>query len=98
MQADLSQFLDGSFSTVYDEVNALRVQVKTLSDLVGMQSELLRNYKAQLDQLPAEAGSGYKASKVPDPPFFSGSDDKTALEDWLNQIAPSGMELAPGGP
>ncbi|THU89876.1 hypothetical protein K435DRAFT_913150 [Dendrothele bispora CBS 962.96] len=65
----------------------LQQQIATLEKLVDSQRELLQSYKAQLDKIPADAGSGHKASKIPDPPTFSGSDNKMTLEDWLNQVA-----------
>lgn len=64
----------------------LEDKVRSLEALVTTQAELLRLYKTQMDQIPADAGRGVSRTKVPDPPTFSGSDNKMNLEDWLNQL------------
>ncbi|KAJ3739625.1 hypothetical protein EV360DRAFT_22980, partial [Lentinula raphanica] len=55
-------------------------EVHSLRQIVETQAELLRAYKAQLDKLPADAGAGpFRGPKVPDPPTFSGTDNKMQL-------------------
>ncbi|THU90303.1 hypothetical protein K435DRAFT_912297 [Dendrothele bispora CBS 962.96] len=84
---EFSTWMNEALDTAFKSNSQLQQQIATLEKLVDSQRELLQSYKAQLDKIPADAGSGHKASKIPDPPTFSGSDNKMTLEDWLNQVA-----------
>ncbi|THU85231.1 hypothetical protein K435DRAFT_806078 [Dendrothele bispora CBS 962.96] len=84
---EFSTWMNEALDTAFKNNSQLQQQIATLEKLVDSQRELLQSYKVQLDRIPADAGSGHKASKIPDPPTFSGSDNKMTLEDWLNQVA-----------
>ncbi|KAG7091978.1 hypothetical protein E1B28_008366 [Marasmius oreades] len=72
-----------------DTIESLQKEVESLKQLTTLQGNLLATYKAQLDKFPADAGAGpsSKSLKVPEPSTFSGSDSKSKLDDWINQIA-----------
>jgi len=83
-----TEFLNDTFTIIIHTQEALKEEVKSLRQIVETQAELLRAYKAQLDRLPADSGAGpFRGLKVPEPPTFSGTDNKMTLEDWLNQVA-----------
>ena len=86
---DFAADYNNEVGSLYNCVNLLEGQVESLIKLVEVQRDLLKSYKAQLDQLPAEAGAGTGVFKtrVPEPPTFSGSDNKMNLEDWMDQIS-----------
>lgn len=84
----ITEFINETFTTTIHTQEALKEEVKSLRQIVETQAELLRAYKAQLDRLPADSGAGpFRGLKVPEPPTFSGTDNKMSLEDWLNQVA-----------
>lgn len=84
---DRQIYLSGHITSLEREVKGLQNEVKGLRQLVESQKDLLGSYKAQLDRISADAGSGnVRQPKVPEPPTFSGSDNKMNLEEWLNQI------------
>jgi hypothetical protein len=83
----MADWMNENMGTAYTSIVHLQQQVNALEKLVDTQKQLLQSYKAQLDRIPADAGSGPKSSKIPDPPTFSGSDNKMNLDDWLNQVA-----------
>src|SRR5579875_1662444 len=81
-------FMNEKFNERQHTHNALMEEVRNLRQIVETQAELLRAYKSQLDKLPADSGAGpFRGPKVPEPPTFSGTDNKMSLEDWLNQVA-----------
>ena len=83
-----TDWMNEAFDRTFHTQNALKEEVKNLRQIVETQAELLRAYKNQLDKLPADAGSNsFRGPKVPEPPTFSGTDNKMSLEDWLNQVA-----------
>lgn len=72
----------------WNEIQDLKAQLRDLRTLIEAQNELLKAQKVQLDQIPADAGQAIGGrTKMPEPPLFSGSDNKMTLEDWLNQVA-----------
>lgn len=84
----LADWMNQAFTTAFTNQENLTNEVRSLRQIVETQAELLRAYKAQLDKLPADAGAGpFRGPKVPDPPTFSGTDNKMTLEDWMNQVA-----------
>lgn len=84
----LSDWVNEAFNVTFHTQNALKEEVKNLRQIVETQAELLRAYKAQIDKLPVDAGTGpARGLKVPEPPTFSGTDNKMSLEDWFNQVA-----------
>src|SRR5579875_3088883 len=81
----ISDSMNESFVVIYESHKALKEEVKSLRQIVEFQGELLQAYKNQLDKLPADVGSGsFRSLKIPEPPTFSGTDNKMTLEDWLN--------------
>ena len=84
----VSGWMNESFEMIFTSHKALREEVRSLRQIVETQGELLKAYKNQLDKLPADAGAGsFRSLKVPEPPTFSGTDNKMTLEDWFNQVA-----------
>jgi len=84
----ITEFMNETFTTTIHTQEALKEEVKSLRQIVETQAELLWAYKAQLDRLPADSGAGsFRGLKVPEPPTFSGTDNKMSLEDWMNQVA-----------
>jgi hypothetical protein len=76
----LVQYMNDSFRGLIERNAALRTEL-------DLHKALLENYKAQLDKIPAGAGSGGIARiKLPDPPTFQGSSDNLKLQEWLNHI------------
>lgn len=79
---------------ITDEMNARGARLdsverllSTIETSVENVSNLTKEYKRQVDQIPAGAGQGIGGRlKVADPPTFSGSDNHASIEDWLNQI------------
>ncbi|KAJ7582419.1 hypothetical protein C8J56DRAFT_792592 [Mycena floridula] len=82
-----TEMLHGQVQELKHNTEMLQGQVQDLKSLVEMQRSLLESYKAQMDRLPADAGTSIRGLKVPEPPTFSGSDNKLTLNDWLNQIS-----------
>ena len=81
-------WMNEAFELIYSSHTALKEEVKNLCQIAEAQAELIKAYKAQIDKLPADAGSGhFRGLKVPEPPTFSGTDNKMSLEDWMNQVA-----------
>lgn len=67
-------------NSVQETVESNKLALETMQDLN-------KEYKKQLDQIPAGAGQGVGGRlKVADPPTFSGSDNHANVEDWLNQV------------
>ncbi|KAF5392079.1 hypothetical protein D9757_003370 [Collybiopsis confluens] len=83
-----TEHMNEAFDVIYKSHEALKEEVKNLRQIIETQAELLKAYKSQIDKLPADAGSGsLRGLKVPEPPTFSGTDNKMSLEDWVNQVA-----------
>jgi hypothetical protein len=79
--------MNEAFSMAAHTQDALKEEIKNLRQLVDTQAQLLQAYKTQLDRIPAGTGAGsITRLKVPEPPTFSGTDNKMSLEDWLNQV------------
>jgi hypothetical protein len=84
----ITNWMNEAFEGSAKATTVLQDEIKSLRQIVETQAELLRAYKAQLDKLPADAGAGpFRGPKVPEPPTFSGTDNKMSLEDWFNQVA-----------
>ncbi len=83
-----AEYMNTTFQQVISKLTALETELASVRTLANTQADLLAAYKLQLDRIPADAGSGTgNKSKIPDPPTFSGSDNKLNLEEWLNHIA-----------
>ena len=65
-------------------------QLEDLENTVLEQAKKIKAVDRQLSSLPANIGiagtSGGNRSKMPDPPTFSGSNDKGDVNDWIRQI------------
>ena len=73
---EATDHMNESFDIIYKSHTALKEEVKSLCQIIETQAELLRAYKAQIDKLPADAGSGsFRGLKIPEPPTFSGTDN-----------------------
>lgn len=91
---EVTGWMNDAFAVSYNNNDALEAQMDTLEieiislrRLVDVQADLLRAYKAQLDKIPADVGSGsFRQPKVPELPTFSDSDNKMSLEEWINRI------------
>ncbi|THU76158.1 hypothetical protein K435DRAFT_903017 [Dendrothele bispora CBS 962.96] len=86
---EFSTWMNEALDTAFKNNSQLQQQIATLEKLVDSQRELLQSYKVQLDRIPADAGSGHKASKIPEPPTFSGSDNKMTLEETARLQSPA---------
>ena len=62
--------------------NKLKAELQVYKDLTA-------EYKRQVDELPADIGSGAggRMPKIPEPKTYKGTADNKPLDDWLNQIA-----------
>ncbi|KAF7794676.1 hypothetical protein EIP86_005814 [Pleurotus ostreatoroseus] len=90
----LNEHYTTQFVNVYQELVKASKQRKRLTDILTQMAtkvDVLEKesaaHKAALDQIPAGGASQGVAGgrmKIPDPPTFSGSDDKMKLDDWLN--------------
>ncbi|KAJ7583699.1 hypothetical protein C8J56DRAFT_894315 [Mycena floridula] len=77
-----TEILHGQVQDLKHNTEMLQGQVQDLKSLVEIQRSLLESYKAQMDRLSADAGTSIRGLKVPEPPTFSGSDNKLT-NDWL---------------
>ena len=84
MQKEFRDRLD----SLTEEKDNLQHQLEDLEASMLDAAKQTKLLKRQLDKLPADlagSSSGTK-SKMPDPPTFSGSDNKGDLEDWFHQV------------
>ena len=95
---EMNEHYEHAFVNVYQQLVNSAQRLERSNEALLKQAERITElekasaaHKATLDQIPAGGTSqgvaGGRGMKIPDPPTFSGSDDKMKLDDWLNQIA-----------
>lgn len=83
----MANHFNTAMNAVFQRLALLETQNQALQAVQNSHTELLRAYKAQLDRIPADVGTGGgRQPKQPDPPTFAGSDNKQNLEEWINHV------------
>ena len=86
--ADMNDYYYERLSSLTEEKDTLQEQHEQLENEVNVLTALVNRLVKQFNNMAADStgsATGTK-SKMPDPPTFSGSDNKGDLEDWIRQI------------
>src|SRR5258707_2287966 len=79
---------DAQGTTLKTRIDQRESAMESMSQLIMAQQGLLGKYKNQLDLMNAQgSGSGGRQPKVADPPTYHGTEGKTDLKEWFNQIS-----------
>ena len=94
MMLQIADHFNSAVASIIAEKDVLQKQVEELEKSVKENEEgmvqALEGLQKKLDELPADVGSGSGSGpkpKMPDPPTFSGSNNKADLTDWLNKVS-----------